>query len=149
MAGITEATMARRILLPQLIVIVLSLVLLGAATLTAGAAETLATGTFKGAGGHRASGAVRIIMDGAERRVVFGEDFRLRNAPDPKIAFGKDGYKPGTIFTALGKLDGAQEYAIPADVDLAAFNEIWLWCERFDVPLAVAPLIQGDAQIVN
>jgi hypothetical protein len=141
--------MARRILLPQIIVLSLTLILLAAATLTVGAAETIASGNFKGAGGHRASGAVSIVADGGGRRIVIGEDFRLRDAPDPKLAFGKDGYRRGTIFAALEKLDGAQSYVLPADVDLSAYNEIWLWCERFDVPLAVAPLIQGAAANVN
>ena len=132
--------MTKRMLLPQLTVLALASILLIAATFAAFAADIIASGTFKGAGGHRASGRIELLRDGATVKVVLADDFRLKDAPDPKIAFGKDGYVNGTIFTPLKKLEGAQEYAVRAGTDVSAYNEIWIWCERFDVPLAVAKL---------
>ena len=104
------------------------------------AAEVLRTGTFKGVEGHKSSGTVEIVRDGDVLKVVFKGDFVLRDAPDPKLAWGKNGFKKGTIFGKLGKLKGEQEYVIPAGTDIAAFNEFWLWCQLFNVGLAVAKL---------
>ena len=109
------------------------------------AGDVLRIGSFKGAGSHKSAGQVQIVKDGDATKVVFGKDFKLDGAPDPKIAFGKNGYVRGTIFTMLKKLKGAQEYQIPAGTDLAKFNQVWLWCEKFDVPLGVANLKRPGA----
>lgn len=104
------------------------------------AANPPGIGEFRGAGGHRASGHVEIVRDGDISKVVFKDDFTLQNAPAPRLAWGKDGYKRGTIFATLAKFKGAQEYVVPAGNDLSEFNEFWIWCEKFDVPLAVAKI---------
>ena len=96
--------------------------------------------SFKGVGGHASSGDVAIVKEANGHKIVFKSNFRLDGAPDPKIAFGKNGYVKGTIFAKLGKLKGEQSYGVPASYDLSNFNEIWLWCEKFNVPLAVAAL---------
>lgn len=95
---------------------------------------------FKGVGGHTSSGEISIVKGGGGYKVMFGPNFSLDSAPDPKIAFGNNGYVKGTIFAKLGKLNGAQSYPVPSTVDLTQYNEIWLWCEKFNVPLAVAKL---------
>jgi hypothetical protein len=104
------------------------------------AAEVLRSGTFKGVEGHKASGTIEIVRDGEVLKVVFKGDFVLRDAPDPKLAWGKNGYKRGSIFGKLDKLRGEQEYIIPAGTDVGAYNEFWLWCQLFNVGLAVAKL---------
>lgn len=95
---------------------------------------------LRGAGGHKATGHVEIVTEGAATKLVFKDDFTLQDAPAPRLAWGKDGYKRGTIFATLAKFKGAQEYTVPAGTDLSQFNELWIWCEKFDVPLAVAKL---------
>jgi hypothetical protein len=97
-------------------------------------------GGFVGTGGHKASGHVEIIKEGDVTKVVLKDDFTLQEAPAPRLAWGKDGYKRGTIFATLAKFKGTQEYTVPAGIDLSQFNEIWIWCEKFDVPLASAKL---------
>ena len=103
-------------------------------------AADAASGVFQGAGGHKAAGHVEIVKDGAFTKVVFKDDFTLQSAPAPRLAWGKDGYKRGTIFATLAQFKGAQEYVVPAGTDLSQYNEFWIWCEKFDVPLAVAKL---------
>lgn len=98
------------------------------------------TGVFQGAGGHKASGHFEVVKDGAVTKVVLKDDFSLQEAPAPRLAWGKDGYKRGTIFATLAKFKGAQEYTVPAGTDLSQYNEFWIWCEKFDVPLASAKL---------
>lgn len=97
-------------------------------------------GVLRGASGHMAYGHVEVVRNGETAKVVFKEDFTLQEAPAPRLAWGKDGYKRGTVFATLAKFKGAQEYQIPTGTDLGQFNELWIWCEKFDVPLAVAKL---------
>ena len=72
--------------------------------------------------------------------VSLASDFFFDGAPDPKVALGNDGYDPGTVLSPLKTNTGAQSYEIPATLDVANYNEIWIWCERFNVPLGVARL---------
>ncbi|MCQ0987372.1 DM13 domain-containing protein [Jiella marina] len=121
---------------------------LHAATLTAalfalapGAmAETLKEGRFSGASGHSVSGLVTVETDGGETILRFSEDFSFDGAPDPKIAFGKDGYDAETLLGPLKSDSGAQQYAVPAGLDVSAYNEVWIWCEEFAVPLGMASI---------
>ena len=114
-------------------------------SVAANAGQVLSAGSFKGASGHASSGQVQIVQEGGTTKVVFAKNFKLDGAPDPKIAFGKDGYIRGTIFSKLNKNNGAQEYTLPAGTDISKFTQIWLWCEKFDVPLGVANLKQPGA----
>ena len=97
-------------------------------------------GVLQGAGGHKASGHVELAKDGAITKVVFKDDFSLQDAPAPRLAWGKNGYKRGTIFATLTQFKGTQDYVVPASIDLTQYNEFWIWCEKFDVLLAVAKL---------
>jgi len=115
-------------------------VLLGAAPMTR-AAEPVASGTFVGASDHVTTGLVEIVRDGDSYVARLAEDFSLDGAPDPKLGFGNDGtYDAGTTFSVLEKLTGEQVYTIPASIDPTAYNEFYIWCEQFAVPLGVASL---------
>lgn len=111
---------------------------------TQAAATVTYTGTFTGKSDHVTKGGVQIVTVDGKRLLVLAEDFSLDGAPDPKIGFGKDGYVKGTLFTKLGNLNGKQTYEIPTNVNLADFNEVWVWCEKFDVPLGVAKLTSAS-----
>ena len=100
------------------------------------AADLKLEGTFTG----ESSGSVTIVRMGDVTKLMLKDDFRLGAAPDAKLAFGHDGYIKGTIFSKLNKPRGAQEYVIPASVDLSKYNEVWIWCEQVNVPLGSAKL---------
>ena len=100
--------------------------------------SVLKSGTFRGAGGHKSSGQVSIVNADGVTKVVFAKNFRLNGAPDPRVAFGNGRYVRGTIFAKLRKLKGAQEYVVPSSFDLSKYNQVWLWCKKFNAPLAVA-----------
>ncbi len=102
--------------------------------------EVVMRGAFKGRDGHRVSGRVMIVRDGALAKVVFAKDFRLDGAPDPRVAFGKGGYVRGTIIAKLRKNRGGQEYIVPERIDLDKYDQVWLWCKKFDSPIAFANL---------
>ena len=97
-------------------------------------------GVFQGVSSHEAAGHVEIVKVGDITKVVLKDDFTLQDAPAPRLALGKDGYKRGTSFATLAKFKGAQDYVVPAVTDLSKYNEVWIWCEKFDVPLAVAKI---------
>lgn len=93
-------------------------------------------GTFTGESNHVTSGTVEVLKD----EVVFLDDFFFDGAPDPKVAFGKDGYDASTLMGPLTSNSGKSSYKIPAGVNPDDYNEVWIWCERFNVPLGVAKL---------
>ena len=93
-------------------------------------------GKFEGASDHKTSGTAEI----ADGKVNLLDDFTFDGAPDPKVALGKDGYDPKTLMTALTSNSGASSYVIPAGIDAADYNEVWIWCEQYNVPLGVAKL---------
>lgn len=99
------------------------------------------SGTFTGINGHVTSGSVSVEQRDGGHVIVLGADFVFDGAPDPRIAFGSDGtFAPDTDFEPLKSNSGAQEYVVPAGIDPAQFNEVHLWCRKFSVGLAVAPL---------
>ena len=102
--------------------------------------EVILSGTFEGRSDHVTSGGVSVLETDAGTIVVLESDFFLDGAPDPKLGFGKDGYDASTQFTVLESNTGAQMYVVPDTIDPADFNEFWVWCEKFDVPLGVATL---------
>ena len=93
-------------------------------------------GKFTGASNHVTTGTVEVLKDSVE---LLG-DFTFDGAPDPKVAFGKDGYDAKTLMGPLKKDRGASSYQIPAGINPDDYNEVWIWCERFNVPLGVAKL---------
>lgn len=98
-------------------------------------------GEFEGRSDHVTTGSVEIVKDGhGGYKVVLAKNFSLDGAPDPKLAFGHNGIDKSTIFTPLLNKTGHQEYKLPASIDPTKFNEIYVWCEKFDVPLGVASL---------
>ena len=111
------------------------------AAMPALAQNAVKAGKFAGGSGHETSGSVQIIeLDGAYV-VRLGADFvQDGGAPDVIVGLGKDGYSEGSNLGPLISLTGAQDYAIPAGVDPATFNEVWIWCKKFAVPLGVAKL---------
>lgn len=104
------------------------------------AEEVTASGSFEGASGHVTTGSVQIVHTDSGYRAILSADFSLDGAPDPKVAFGKDGSVEGAIFAKLESLTGQQIYAVPAELNPADYNEFYIWCERFAVPLGVASL---------
>ena len=102
--------------------------------------QVIGTGTFEGASGHVTSGSVSVVETATGYEIRLGEDFYFDGAPDPQVAFGSDGYDADTLLSLLQADTGAQTYAVPAEIDASAYNEVWIWCVEFDVPLGVARL---------
>ncbi len=102
--------------------------------------QMLASGEFRGKSGHAASGGVSVVQTATGAVVVLAPDFKFDGAPDPKLGFGKNGYVKSTQFSVLKSNSGEQTYEIPAAIDPADYTEVWVWCEKYSVPLGVANL---------
>lgn len=103
--------------------------------------QETATGTFKGLSNHVTTGTASIIRSGNSWAVSLGSDFTFDGAPDPQIGFGNNSkFTKGTNFAKLQKKTGAQVYVIPKNLDVGDYLEVYVWCEKFTVPLGVAKL---------
>lgn len=104
-------------------------------------AVALVSGSFSGRSDHITTGTASVIGAAGRYSLVLSPDFELDGAPDPIVGFGNNG--TFDIATKLGSLQnrtGAQTYSLPADFDPAANSEVYVWCEKFAVPLGVATL---------
>ena len=92
---------------------------------------------------HATSGTVRLIPQPDGTTVLRIENLSTSNGPDVKVVLSPDpdGYAAGAVTLASLKGNkGSQNYVIPADVDLGSIRSVVLWCKRFNVDFAVAPL---------
>ncbi|MGI9333992.1 MAG: DM13 domain-containing protein [Gammaproteobacteria bacterium] len=102
---------------------------------------TLQSGVFTGLSKHVTTGGVSVVRTDEGVTVVMAEDFSLDGAPDPKVGFGHNGvYDSEAQLGHLASKSGAQTYVVPASVEVERYNEIYIWCDQFSVPLGVAKL---------
>ena len=103
-------------------------------------ARVTARGTFVGKSKHVTTGHASIGRVGKQWVVILEDDFTFDGAPDPHVALGNNGYDKNASLALLSSNNGKQVYAIPASLDVGKVNEVWIWCERFAVPLGLAKL---------
>ena len=101
---------------------------------------------------HETSGTVRIIENPDGTRVLTLENLSTSNGPDVHVWLAAAPVVPGTdgwfladdaAWVDLGLIKGNlgnQVYEIPADVDLAAYPSVYLWCAQFAVSFGAAAL---------
>lgn len=104
----------------------------------ANASDVVKTAEFEGRSDHITTGGVSILKTGGQTLLILEAEFSLDGAPDPQIGFGKNGFDSDTIISKLRDDKGAQVYVIPDSIDVSEFNEVYIWCEKFDIPLGVA-----------
>ena len=107
---------------------------------------TLASGPFRGLAHHGEGKALLIeTNDGTFLRF---EDFEVENGPDLKVYLSEspaDADESALVesYLDLGDLKGNigdQNYLIPRGTDLSDYRSAVIWCRRFSVGFAVAPL---------
>ena len=119
----------------------IALAALVATLATAAVAGDSRTGQFTGASNHTTSGGVTVSKDASGYVVTLGPQFFFDGAPDPKIGFGNNGkYADGTLIGILQSNNGSQSYRVPASINVADFNNVFVWCEQYSVPLGYASL---------
>ncbi len=102
----------------------------------------VAFGRFEGRSDHVTTGGVSIVRQGDRYALILAGNFSLDGAPDPVVGFGKGGeYDAASQVAALESNTGRQRYLLPEDFDPTEYDEAYIWCEQFSVPLGVASLI--------
>lgn len=95
---------------------------------------------------HSASGTATIYRLDESNVLRFEDDTDIQNGPDLYVWLLADDTYTGGIpqdFIDLGKIKGnvgGQNYALPPEYDPAIHRLVMIWCLRFDVPFAAAPL---------
>lgn len=120
---------------------VLLLAALGCGVSHPASAETrlLASGELSGRSGHHASGTVQLLQSDQGMTVQLADNFRFDGAPAPRLGFGRDGFDRNSRFSALKSNTGLQQYSVT--VNPGQYNEFWIWCDKFDVPIGYAKLV--------
>jgi hypothetical protein len=95
---------------------------------------------------HRASGTATIYEQEGSFVLRLEDDTDIQNGPDLYIwLLASDSYEGGTPsdYLDLGKLKGnlgGQNYSLPEGFDPQQHRAVLIWCLRFAVPFAAAPL---------
>jgi len=110
---------------------------LASASLPAFAGSSKRSGNFSGRSNHVTTGKTEL----SGNSVVLQSNFSLDGAPDPRVGLGKNGkYDPKADLGALKKLTGKQSYRLGNGIKASDYNEVYIWCRKFNVPLGVAKL---------
>jgi hypothetical protein len=112
------------------------------------APSVLLSGSFHGVS-HETHGTATIYRLGNGQRVLRFTDFMTSNGPDVQVYLvAADDAKDNATVTRAGFVQlaglkgnqGDQNYDLPADLDLSKYRAVTIWCRRFGVNFATAPL---------
>ena len=137
----------------NVIAVASTLFLVAAATGASATEIVVSTGAFHGgphAPNDTASGGVILVhLDSGKYELRFGNDFKSVAGPDLFIylSAAEDPKDDATVAAsafvdagALKALSGGQSYMLPADFDPGKFKSVTVWCKRYSVLFAAAPL---------
>jgi len=120
-----------------------------AVALAAASPQIVASGQFHGVA-HQGTGAATIYQMADGKRVLRFSEFATSNGPDVQVYLvaAPDAHDNDTVtkagFFHLGPLKGNigdQNYALPPNLDLTKYQAVTIWCRRFGVNFATAPLM--------
>jgi hypothetical protein len=112
------------------------------------AATVLTTGRFHSVA-HETTGMATIHQLSDGKRLVRLTAFETSNGPDVRVYLvaAHDASDNETVtragFIDLGAMKGNrgdQNYEVPANIDLSQYQAVTVWCRRFSVNFATAPL---------
>lgn len=111
--------------------------------------QTLAVGRFRSLA-HEGSGKALLLELADGSRYLRFEDFEVENGPDLRVYLStapSESADDGVFdedYVDLGALKGNvgnQNYRVPGDVKLDRYKSAVVWCRRFSVGFAVAPIV--------
>jgi len=125
----------------------------GGASSTQPATQQLAGGQFGDADAiHRGEGTASLLTVPGGGRVLRFDDFRVTNGPDlyvylsghpaPRNSAQLHEGAAFEVATLKGNI-GGQNYELPADLDLARFRSVVIYCKRFSTIFSTAELQTG------
>jgi hypothetical protein len=118
------------------------------ASADSGQSSVLASGKFHSVA-HETKGNATVYQLADGRKTLRLTDFQTSNGPDVRVYLvaAADASDNETVkqagFTEVGALKGNigdQNYDLPSDVDLTKYRAVTIWCRRFGVNFATAPL---------
>ncbi len=118
-----------------------------------GAPSPLASGRFHSVA-HETKGVATIYQLPDGQRVLRFTEFATSNGPDVRVYLvAADDATDNETVTRAGFVEvapikgnqGDQNYTLPADLDLSKYRAVTIWCRRFGVNFATAPLTSGGA----
>ncbi|HEX3323334.1 MAG TPA: DM13 domain-containing protein [Terriglobales bacterium] len=119
----------------------------------AGLAHVLATGAFHSVA-HQSAGQATILQLADGKRVLRFTNFQTSNGPDVRVYLVASGdandsdtvKKAGFVEVAALKGNiGDQNYEIASNLDLNKYRAVTIWCKRFSVNFATAPLSSSSS----
>jgi len=111
------------------------------AEVVANTVTMVSKGNFSGRSDHITTGKVTLEKTASGYQLSFADDFELDGAPDPIVAIGNgEKYLPANKLGALKNRTGRQTYQLPASFKPGQFSQVYVWCEKFSVPLGIADL---------
>lgn len=114
--------------------------------------KVIKSGRFQ-SGEHPTQGTVRIITQNGKTFLELDQGFKTSSAgPDLVVALHRSGNVLGSttppayplkqgeyvVLAPLRKFNGAQRYAIPANLNLANFQSAVIWCRQFNATFGAA-----------
>jgi hypothetical protein len=118
-----------------------------------GGPKVLSMGQFRGLA-HKTDGSATLYEGEGGRRTLRLESFATSNGPALHVYLvaAEDAKDNETVkragFIDLGPLKGNkgdQNYDVPAGVNLEKYRSVSIWCARFGVNFATAPLAPGQS----
>lgn len=114
---------------------------------TASAVTTLASGNFTGRSRYSAEGTA-ILAEVGGRNVLRLDELAVDNGPDLVIYLASADADASdedisADFIELGELSGnvgSQNFELSPDIDVQTYDTVVIWCRRFSVGFATAPL---------
>jgi Electron transfer DM13 len=120
-----------------------------------GTESVLLSGSFHSVA-HNSKGTARIYQLAGGQRFLRFSNFETSNGPDVHVylvaatdANDSEAVKKAG-FLELGSLKGNvgdQNYQVPSDADLTRYRAVTIWCKRFSVNFATAPLTAGGTAV--
>lgn len=115
-------------------------------TLAKQSARVLKSGNFM-ALEHPTQGTARIVMEGSQKILEFGNNFRSDSGPALRVVLHRSA-RPGmqltegqyVVLSALQKTSGSQRYVIPNNLNLAQYQSVAIWCQQFNATFGAATL---------
>ncbi|MEL6137487.1 MAG: DM13 domain-containing protein [Cyanobacteria bacterium J06626_23] len=96
---------------------------------------------------HATTGSARIVEENGQRYLEFDGEFDTARGPAVQVVLHNGDSVPVNLtegdYVYVGDLQsfsGAQRYAIPADIDLADYESVAIWCQEFNVTFGYADI---------
>lgn len=124
-----------------------------AASSTAAPPAVNRTGAFATAE-HETTGNVTLTSDNDQQTLIFDNTFATSDGPDLVVVLHRsanviaESEPPAyplneadyVVIAPLTATTGTQEYVVPAEIDLSAFESVAIWCQAFNATFGAAPL---------